>query len=73
MDMEVALALLVELPSFGACFVCVARLSPKAFVGFLVLSVAKKIETFFFFKVLRVRESVNGEAEKVEEVEEEED
>lgn len=72
MDMEVALALLVELPSFGACFVCVARLSPKAFVGFLVLSVAKKIETFFF-KVLRVRESVNGEAEKVEEVEEEED
>lgn len=47
MDMEVALALLVELPSFGACFVCVARLSPKAFVGFLVLSVAKKIETFF--------------------------
>ena len=72
MDMEVALALLVELPSFGACFVCVARLSPKAFVGFLVLSVAKKIETFFF-KVLRVRESVNGEAEKVEEEEEEED
>lgn len=70
MDMEVALALLVELPSFGACFVCVARLSPKAFVGFLVLSVAKKIETFFF-KVLRVRESVNGEAEKVEEEEEE--
>ena len=68
--MEVALALLVELPSFGACFVCVARLSPKAFVGFLVLSVAKKIETFFF-KVLRVRESVNGEAEKVEEEEEE--
>ena len=72
MDMEVALALLVELPSFGACFVCVARLSPKAFVGFLVLSVAKKIETFFF-KVLRVRESVNGEAEKVVEEEEEED
>ena len=70
--MEVALALLVELPSFGACFVCVARLSPKAFVGFLVLSVAKKIETFFF-KVLRVRESVNGEAEKVEEEEEEEE
>ena len=70
MDMEVALALLVELPSFGACFVCVARLSPKAFVGFLVLSVAKKIVTFFF-KVLRVRESVNGEAEKVEEEEEE--
>lgn len=70
MDMEVALALLVELPSFGACFVCVARLSPKAFVGFLVLSVAKKIETFFF-KVLRVRESVNGEAEKVVEEEEE--
>ena len=45
-------------------------MSPKAFVGFLVLSVAKKIETFFF-KVLRVRESVNGEAEKVEEEEEE--